>query len=243
MTQGVEFVRQTFHDKSFSRMDSLGESELPSESLQTRMLLSLGFLPLLIYGLRRKDWMGGLCAGAGLGGLFSVFFFRHFPEVLKMAVLPIIEMRRSVIVNVPVEVVFSFWANFSNYSRFMSYVQDVSVNEKQGFSWTVRGPAGIVLKWDSHVTSLVANQKIAWSSNPGAILKNDGEVLFHSSQVNETKINVRLNYAPPVGIIGYEAIRILGFDPRDRIDEDLKIMKTLVEEEYQRQSSVSYPIF
>ncbi len=49
---------------------------------------------------------------------------------------------------------------------------------------------------------------------------------------NARGFEVELSYAPPIGAIGYAVARTLGFDPRLTIDQDLLVMKDLIEKQW-----------
>jgi uncharacterized membrane protein len=148
---------------------------------------------------------------------------------------PVAKLRRSVVVQASIDEVFEFWKNFSNFPRFMSHVENVFVNESGGLHWVVAGPAHSRVEWDARVTELITNQRICWRSLPNSPIVNAGEISFRSSEdYGSTQVDIELIYAPPAGALGYAVAHFLGYDPSDRIDEDLATMRRLIEEERER---------
>jgi uncharacterized membrane protein len=146
---------------------------------------------------------------------------------------PEVQLHRTIEVDAPIEVVYDFWKDFGNYARFMSYVKEVKVNDRFGITWTVIGPRGMAIHWDVRPSSMIRNQRISWESLPGALIENAGRIFFSTSKnSNQTLVDVNLSYAPPAGILGYQVIKVLGFDPRDQIDHDLTHMRYLIEQDY-----------
>ena len=205
------------------------------------MQLLLGFTgtSLCLYGLTRKDRTGLLLSGVGFAAVLAALKPLQTARILRHFFHPEITLKRTLDVEAPLEVVFDFWKDFNNYSRFLSYVDGVKLNDKQGFTWTIIGPAGIPIHWDAAISRLIPNQMITWKSLPGALVMNSGLIYFRSHpNQKQTRIEIFLSYAPPAGALGYEAIRILGFDPRTRIDADLLTMKKLIEHQSEIEGSL-----
>ncbi|MGZ3698569.1 MAG: SRPBCC family protein [Bdellovibrionota bacterium] len=149
--------------------------------------------------------------------------------IVAAVVNPVVRLRRTIDISAPVEEVYDFLKHFENYSRFMSYVQEVSVNERGGLHWKILGPARVPLQWDASIGAMLPGQKIAWASVPGSVIANEGTFLLRPTPTDSTRLEVELRYAPPAGTLGYAVGQFLGFDPGQKIDEDLKRLKFLVE--------------
>jgi uncharacterized membrane protein len=130
-----------------------------------------------------------------------------------------------------VNYVYDFWKDFSNYPKFMSYIQDVHVNEKGGLEWTAVGPRRVAVKWDAVVGAMTENQLITWRSSPTSLIANEGRISM-TEQAAGTRLNIELTYALPAGALAHLMVRALGFDPRQRIDQDLEVMRKLIEEQH-----------
>lgn len=150
-------------------------------------------------------------------------------QTLRRWINPHILLERTLVVNRPVEDVYSFWRDFSNFPRFMSYIRSVEIGTEGKLRWSAQGPAGIPVSWQSQLGALLANQRIEWDSDPTALIRNSGEIRFDDLRGRGTRVRVCLAYSPPAGALGLAAAGILGFDPRTRIDSDLLKMKSLIE--------------
>lgn len=149
----------------------------------------------------------------------------HLTDLIGWIANPTVQLKRTLNVPVPIEDAFEYLSNFSNYSRFMSFVTRVEVNQKGGLRWTLRAPAGVPIQWDTSLAKLVRNQTIAWKSSLSSLVRNSGEIHLKELATGATQIDIQLNYAPPVGALGYAVAHFLGFDPKDKIDADLATLR------------------
>jgi hypothetical protein len=212
-----------------SKKDSVWTPTQLSDRL--RVLLGISGACLMYYGVRKRDLAGLLASGIGLGALVRAVTNLDTVRLFEMTLHPKVSLYRELEIDAPIEVAFNFWSHFENYPRFMSYVKAVQVNDQGGFTWTMEGPAGVPIRWDSQIKEMIPCQLISWESCPDALMINQGAISFRSLKKGcATRLQVQLSYAPPGGALGWEAIRILGFDPRAKIDSDLLIMKALIEE-------------
>ena len=218
------FQNQTDYRSEFSR--GVGSS-------RQRILLGVVGLLAAYIGLRRRGPLGLVL---GLGGFWSIL--RASSNLAKTEAFgylthPVIRIRRQILVQAPVEAVYQFWSEFSNFSLFMSYVHEVDVNQNGNTTWTVAGPARLPIHWDSEVFELIPGRSIAWRTLPGASIHNSGIVrLREVGPRHITQVDIELAYAPIAGVFGYGLIKLLGFDPRETIDRDLQKMKGLIEAEF-----------
>lgn len=169
-------------------------------------------------------------AVACIGAASLIIYF------LGWVVSPALVLERKLYVRASPDEVFDFLRDFSNFPRFMSYVHDVRINDRGGLHWEVAGPGGIRLGWDADVDHLIQNQVIGWRSGKGSIIRNRGLIRLTEQRDGGTVISIELSYAPPAGAVGYAAIRILGFDPKTRIDGDLAVLRTLIEQRATRSA-------
>lgn len=140
-----------------------------------------------------------------------------------------ITVEKSINVNAPVDVLFGLWANFENFPKFMTNVQDIKIIGEGLSHWTVSGPAGVPVEWDAEITRLVPNEMIAWKSLEGSTVANAGYVLFEPNNDGSTEVTVRISYNPPAGAIGHAVATIFGADPKSEMDADLLRMKAMLE--------------
>lgn len=134
---------------------------------------------------------------------------------------------KSVVVNAPVEQVYTFWRNFENFPRFMQNIESIHVTGDDLSHWKSKGPLGMTVEWDAKTTSVQENKKIAWQSTEGTI-ETHGAVTFEEAGDGQTKITVGLEFTPPAGIIG-ETVAKLFANPEKQLEEDLGRFKKVAE--------------
>jgi uncharacterized membrane protein len=93
----------------------------------------------------------------------------------------------------------------------------------------VAGPAGSTAEWDAVITEQIPNRVIAWESVEGSPVKTQGRVQFLENRNGGTRISVRMAYTPPAGALGHAVVAILGKDPKHQMDQDLALLKSLME--------------
>ena len=134
---------------------------------------------------------------------------------------------KSVVVNAPVEQVYTFWRNFENFPRFMDNIESIKVTGDDMSHWKSKGPLGMTVEWDAKTTSVQENKKIAWQSTEGTI-ETHGAVTFEEAGDGQTKVTVGLEFTPPAGIIG-ETVAKLFSNPEKQLEEDLGRFKKVAE--------------
>lgn len=75
----------------------------------------------------------------------------------------------------------------------------------------------------------VPNTLIQWKSLPGSAVGNFGVVHFDPHYDASTRVHIRMFYRPPGGIIGRFFAEMLGQDAPQILDQDLKRLKHLFE--------------
>ncbi|HZW04141.1 MAG TPA: SRPBCC family protein, partial [Anaerolineaceae bacterium] len=141
----------------------------------------------------------------------------------------IIDIRKSITIQAPVEQVYNLWENFDNFPRFMEHVKEVRNMGGGRNHWIVRGPAGMDVEFDAMVTEKVPNELIAWESVADSSVKHKGRVRFNRNN-NRTRVQVWMTYIPPAGVLGHAVASLFGTDPKSAMDQDLARMKSLIEE-------------
>jgi uncharacterized membrane protein len=153
---------------------------------------------------------------------------------------------QSIAINRPPEELYRFWRDFQNLPRFMKHLESVQVNKStagttsgnvQGQTtsgecshWVVRGPAGTTVEWDAEIIEDHPNEWIAWRSLEGADVDNTGSVRFERAPGGRgTVVRVRMQYAPPAGVIGATIAKLFGEDPSWQVKDDLRRFKQVME--------------
>jgi uncharacterized membrane protein len=186
-----------------------------------RLLATTAGSALAVAGFRRQDALGMALGTIGIG-----LIARGATASGASAV----DLHKRIRVDAAIEEVFGYWAEFENFPRFMANVLEVERTGRNCWHWVVRGPAGTKLEWDAELTVFEPERVLAWKSLPGAAIGNCGSVHFTPTGRNGTRIDVRVSYHPPAGVLGHGVAALLGRDPKAEMDEDLARFKSLIEE-------------
>ncbi len=138
-----------------------------------------------------------------------------------------IALDKTIYIDAPIEHVFDTWASYENFPRFMSNVKSVRPLGGDRSHWTVRGPAGIGVAFDS-TARMQRPTEIQWDSEPGSTVQTSGRVTLVPEGLG-TRATVHLSYRPPAGAMGQAVSSLLGADPRREFDDDLERMKEFIE--------------
>ena len=125
--------------------------------------------------------------------------------------------------------VYAAWRALENFPSFMTHIREITPVEGGRYRWTVDGPAGMPVSWESEITADIPNELLAWRTVPGSPVQSTGVVQFEPSSYGGTRIHVRMSYRPPANAAGHVAAVVFGKDPRRQIDDDLMRLKSLLE--------------
>lgn len=135
----------------------------------------------------------------------------------------------AVTIDRPRQELYDWWRDFSNLAEIMENVEKVEVIDSTHSEWSVRGPAGVSLKWRAVVTEDLPGQRIAWQSDDNAMVKNTGWVEFRDADGRGTEVHALILYEPPAGQPGRMLARLLRREPGIQIRRDLRRFKQLME--------------
>jgi uncharacterized membrane protein len=137
---------------------------------------------------------------------------------------------KTIVVNREVQDAYEFWLNFEQFPRFMKHLKQVSVTQDGRSHWTASGPGGMTYEWDAEVVETRPNELIRWRSLPGADVDNEGSVHFERAPGGRgTLVRVNLRYDPPAGVLGAAVATLLGREPGQEVQEDLRRFKQVIE--------------
>jgi uncharacterized membrane protein len=142
-----------------------------------------------------------------------------------------IEVKKTIIVHAPIETVFGLWSHVENFPRFMQHVRKVELEDaaRGRARWTIDGPGGMPLHFESEVVRSIPNREIAWRTLPDQKIEHAGSIRFEPDRAG-TRVHVQMEYRPPGGVIAHAIAHLLGWDPKARMDDDLVRMKALLED-------------
>jgi uncharacterized membrane protein len=133
-------------------------------------------------------------------------------------------------INRPIEQVYGFWHDFTNFPRFMRHLESVERIDARRSRWRAKAPAGMSVEWEAELLEDRENEWIAWRSIEGATVQNSGSVRFERAPgARGTEVRVQLQYSPPAGELGRTVAWLFGEEPAQQIHEDLHRFKQLME--------------
>ncbi|MFL5401954.1 MAG: SRPBCC family protein [Gemmatimonadales bacterium] len=139
-----------------------------------------------------------------------------------------IKAERVVMVNRPVGEVYRFWRTLENLPRFMDHLESVTVLDENRSHWVAKAPAGARVEWDATIHNEIEDELLAWRSLPGSDIDNAGSVHF-TPMGQSTEVRVVLSYDPPAGKVGVAVAKLLGEEPGQQVEEDLRRFKQVME--------------
>lgn len=181
-------------------------------------------------GERRRRRRTAVAAGAvGLGAVGAVTAARSRSQRDGERPGPQ-EVTASVTVNKGPDEVYAFWRDFTQLPHFMHHLQSVTANNDGSWHWVANAPVKRSVAWDADVTVDEPGQRISWKSRPGADVDNSGTVHFAAAPGDRgTEVRVSLQYGMPAGKVGAIVARLLGEQPQQQVDDDLRRFKQVLE--------------
>jgi uncharacterized membrane protein/osmotically-inducible protein OsmY len=185
---------------------------------------------LAVYGLRTSGTLGTL---AGLTGLTLLARGASNLELRRLIGVGggrrAIDLRKTLTIAAPVEDVYDLWSHYESFPRFMSHVREVRRLGDDRARWTVTGPAGVPVEFETVETQREEGRLIAWKTVEGSTVAHAGVVRFEPLDTG-TRVHVQMTYNPPAGVLAHGLAYLFGADPKQAMDDDLVRMKSLLED-------------
>lgn len=214
------------HPRLGDRFELLQDNWSPS----ARVLTGTVGAGLIACGARAGGPIGILASVLGTGLALRAATNRPLTIVLGLAHDGRgIEVQKTIHIDAPVEKVFEFWTDYQNFPRCMSRVRKVHVLDEKRSRWVVTGPAGAPVEWTAEVTRVVPNALIEWRCVADWPVRHWGTVRFDADGYGGTRVNIRLFYLPPAGVVGHALASLFHSDPKSEMDEDLMRLKSAIE--------------
>jgi uncharacterized membrane protein len=191
---------------------------------------------MAIQGMRTKSLIGKTLTGVGSLMVLRSFTNTEIRPLLGAGGRGTFHFHKTIHLFAPVDEVFNFWSNFENFPEVAAEIRNVKVMKNGRSHWSVQGPLTFSVHWDAEVTRVVPNQLLAWKSVPGSLIQNAGRVRFFGEK-DGTKIEIDFSYTPPMGILGHLLAKLLGTDPKARINQCLVEMKQKIEQRMTQQKA------
>jgi uncharacterized membrane protein len=133
-------------------------------------------------------------------------------------------------VDRPVRTVYSQWAQFEDFPRFMEGVEEVRQIDDDTLHWRAE-IAGVEREWKAKIVEQVPDQVIAWTSTDG--VANAGRVTFEPLGPSATRVELAMDLEPEgVAETVGEAFGII----ERRVQGDLERFSEFIEESFENGS-------
>jgi uncharacterized membrane protein len=141
-----------------------------------------------------------------------------------------VNVEQAMTINRRPDELYAFWRKLERLPRIMSHLISVNEIDSRRSHWVAKGPAGRKVEWDAEIITEIPNELIGWRTLADADVVSAGSVRFKPAPGNRgTEVHVRLQYEPPAGKIGATVAWLLGSEPAQTIQEDLRRFKQLME--------------
>jgi uncharacterized membrane protein len=185
---------------------------------------------LLAWGIARRGRAGAVVAGAGAALLCRDVADRPIRRLLGIgAERTDIDLHKTITVRAPIGEVFALFSQVESFPRFMSHVREVRRMGDGRYRWVVGGPGGVPVAWDAEITEMVPERLLAWRSLPGEAVQHFGVARFEEIPGGATRLDIRMSYGPPGGMVGHLVAKLCGADPKRAMDEDLVRFQSMLE--------------
>ena len=196
----------------------------------TRFAVGTAGAAIALYGFQRRGLLGALLGFLGGSMVARTAINRPLGEVTGLQrSAPGFTLQKTALLHAPLDKVFSILADPEKFPKIMNHVHQVKKVAEGRYRWTVVGPAGVTLSWESQIVRLVPNSLIEWASLPGSTVRNSGIVHFQKMDDGVTRIQLQANYMPPGGVLGQFLAELLHADPKQVVDADLVRLQSLIE--------------
>jgi uncharacterized membrane protein len=137
---------------------------------------------------------------------------------------------RSITVGRPVDEVYAFWSDFTNFPRFMAHVESIEMLDDERSRWRATGPAGTRAEWVAEIVERRDGELIAWKTVDEPTLYHEGKVTFRAAPRDEgTVATIEMRYAPPGGALGAALLKLFRKEPGQQVIDDLRRFKQVME--------------
>lgn len=236
-----------------ARRIGLGDDDTTRGTLIGIGLRELAVVPGLLLSPAPTAWLGARVAGdamdltllgralVGAQGDRRRRLGYATAAVVAVTTLDLLALRRTtrsrplrltaaVTVNRSAAEVYGYWRNLKQLPTFMQHLEQVKVAPGGRSTWTAKAPLGRAVRWDAELTDDVPGTRLAWQSVGRTKVPNRGEVRFAPAPGDRgTEVRVVLQYTVPGGKAGAAVARLLGEDPHQQVEDDLRRFKQVLE--------------
>jgi uncharacterized membrane protein len=140
------------------------------------------------------------------------------------------KVEKSITVQRPAGDLYRWWRQLDQLPQVMRHVASVKEIDERHSHWTARGPFGATIEWDAQIINEREPEMIAWRSLPGSQVDTAGSIHFKTLPADRgTEVTVSVKYDPPGGKLTAAVAEFLGAGLDERIQQDLRRWKQLIE--------------
>lgn len=141
-----------------------------------------------------------------------------------------VHVETSIAIDKSPEELYRFWRDFKNLPLFMRNLESVTELDQTRSHWVAKPIGDARVEWDAEIYNEKENELIAWRSLENADVVNAGSVRFQEAPAGRgTYVRVTMNYNPPAGYVGASFAKLLGAEPAQLIEDDLRRLKQIME--------------
>lgn len=137
---------------------------------------------------------------------------------------------RSITIGKPADELYDAWRDPDVFSRVMGHVAEVESSEDGHYVWTVDGPLGGLLSWETRIVEDEPGEFVRWRTSEDSTVQNEGSVRFSPAPGDRgTEVTLRVRFDPPGGRVGSATLERLDVVPEALAGRALDRFKSLVE--------------
>lgn len=145
------------------------------------------------------------------------------------------KIEASVTINRPPQVVYEFWKDVRNHTKFMHKLKSVEPVDDTHSHWIMTTFYDMNVEWDAETINDHEGELIAWCTVGKPTVQQAGSVRFNAvpGNPNQTFLRLLALVVPPPGLrgaIGMAAAALFFEDPERALREDLRHLKEILEE-------------
>lgn len=141
-----------------------------------------------------------------------------------------VKIERTIVVDRSPSELYQFWRRLDNLPQVMQHLKYVETIDSLHSHWKAEGALGADVEWDAEIINDREDELIAWRSLPGGDVDTAGSVRFRALEHgNGTEVTLSMKYNPPAGKLGARIASLLGEGLEDKLDEDLRRFKEVME--------------
>ncbi|HEX2477206.1 MAG TPA: SRPBCC family protein, partial [Lacipirellulaceae bacterium] len=138
-------------------------------------------------------------------------------------------IQKTTTINRPVEEVFEFLSDKSNYPRITDMITSVKELGDGRIQKTIAGPGGFELTVEERFTSIVPNEFLAVRSEPNSPIQYALSMWFEPEGDSSTRVHIQATYNPPGGVLAHSAAWLAGMDIKSLFDDVMMRAKSYLE--------------